>query len=362
MYIKRLLLLLFVYCCLAACSKGGNEQPVTPDPEPPVVNPPIEPADGGLDTLGKWTWLDDSKNAVSGNQVLFWNADTGYVVNTQFHPSAGLKATFDGGKTWLPDEGKFSVYSVTAWSKMYLKDGATAIVYARYIPGNIRALYEPYYLKMDFAANGAAGTNLLQFRYTNFIQDVQYMDTTRYILERGGALHMISTHVWNTYTFNLEDNASTVYFTDVEKGWVGTESGKLFATTDRGKTWNNQLTAPTGVVLFDVTFADKNNGWIVTNSNLIYRTVNGGTTWDKIQIPGPAATSTEVNYYSRNIVMDSNTHGIINVGNAIYETKDGGATWQRSGRTGKDTIEWLSYDKKNTVWAATSHGLLKLVL
>jgi len=362
MYIKKLLLIVSVYGCLAACSKGGSEQTAPPAPEPPIVNPPEEPADGGLDTLGKWTWLDDSQNAVSGNQVLFWNADTGYVVNKQFRPSAGLKATFDGGKTWLPGESKFSVYSATGWSEMYLKDGATAIIYAKYIPGSIRAQYEPYYVKMDFAANGASGTNLLQFRYTNFIQDVQYMDTTRYILEFGGALHMISTRIWNTYEFNAEDKASTVYFTDVEKGWVGTESGKLFGTADRGKTWSNKLTAPVGVVLFDITFTDKNNGWIVTNSNLIYRTVNGGTTWDKIQIPGPAATSAEVYYFTRNIVMVNNTHGFINIGNAIYETKDGGLTWQRSGRTGKDNIEWMSYDKKNTVWAVTAHGLLKLVL
>lgn len=355
---KRFLLLVISCLSLFACSKESTDNVQPTNPQPPVALPPV--ADDGLDSLGNWKWASDSINQVGGSQIVFVNVDTGYILNTYFVPSAGLKATYNGGQTWLPDKDLYHILNTTAYSRLYMYNGESGILYGQYVPSRIASMYEPYLIKFDFTSpNVFSGRNLFGGNAYAFIQDIQKLDNTYFVLTHVGTLYILKTRA-ETYDFNPHDDAISVYFTSAEKGWVGTEHGKLFATADGGKTWKEKLSEEEDLVLFDIVFRDAANGWIVTNSNILFRTSDGGENWQKLNIPVPAEYKI-VYDFSRDLVMVSPTRGFINVDHEIYETLDGGSSWVRSCKVaGAWNINSISFDKKNTVWAVTNDRLLKL--
>src|SRR5262249_6749294 len=82
------------------------------------------------------------------------------------------------------------------------------------------------------------------------------------------------------------------------------EHGKIFRTTDAGKTWIEQ-NSHTLVPLLDVAFVDSSNGWAVGEGGVILHTINGGyssvttpfVTLPNVELfPNPAGTSITVNY------------------------------------------------------------------
>jgi len=67
--------------------------------------------------------------------------------------------------------------------------------------------------------------------------------------------------------------------------WFGTNSGRIFKSTDRGHTWAVQETGLGDI--YPLVFKDENNGWLQTYDADgyfidMYRTTDGGATWNNI--------------------------------------------------------------------------------
>jgi photosystem II stability/assembly factor-like uncharacterized protein len=53
-------------------------------------------------------------------------------------------------------------------------------------------------------------------------------------------------------------------------------------STDAGSTWTTRTVFPVGNIIYDIrslAFSDENNGWVASNNGRIYRTTNGGDSW-----------------------------------------------------------------------------------
>ncbi|WP_298160673.1 hypothetical protein [Brevundimonas sp.] len=90
-----------------------------------------------------------------------------------------------------------------------------------------------------------------------------------------------------------------VVFVDALTGWYGNGAGKLFKTTDGGRSWTQILDRP-GTFVRALGFVDTDLGFLgnigpdyfpgVTDATPLYRTRDGGASWEAVTIDGPAVT------------------------------------------------------------------------
>ena len=71
---------------------------------------------------------------------------------------------------------------------------------------------------------------------------------------------------------------NSVFFLNRSLGWVVGTNGRIYATTDGGRSWSPRASSVTNT-LFDVYFADPQRGFAVGESGRIIETADGGQTW-----------------------------------------------------------------------------------
>lgn len=123
-----------------------------------------------------------------------------------------------------------------------------------------------------------------------------------------------------------------ILFLDKSKGFVVTNDGKIYMTTNKGVTWTLQYTNPTpDQPLFQILFMDANVGYVVGGSNgcggtgcippggLILKTTDGGNNWTKVFTGSQAFAS-----------IASNNSGdlfTVTITNGILKSTNGGINW-----------------------------------
>jgi photosystem II stability/assembly factor-like uncharacterized protein len=137
------------------------------------------------------------------------------------------------------------------------------------------------------------------------------------------------------------------YFIDAQQGWavglvwskgfggndpsIPAYEGAVFATTDGGRTWQQQpISPPKGGIdglrwaVNDVVFRDKNRGWIVCDAGMIFSTDDGGATWRPMVAKG-------VDYQRVTFLDDQFGWASYKYGNGpwgVAVTSDGGHRWR----------------------------------
>jgi photosystem II stability/assembly factor-like uncharacterized protein len=98
--------------------------------------------------------------------------------------------------------------------------------------------------------------------------------------EDGGA-------TWTAWTVLPEESAteSSLWFMDANTGVLRAYDGKMFRTTDGGKTWAG--VSGQGEAKSDLAFADAQVGWMIYYRKMTY-TANGGKSWLSRDIAFPA--------------------------------------------------------------------------
>ncbi|HEY6953550.1 MAG TPA: S8 family serine peptidase, partial [Bacteroidota bacterium] len=119
---------------------------------------------------------------------------------------------------------------------------------------------------------------------------------------------------------------------DSLRAWVGTGDGRIYATTDGGTSWTNQVYPPPQSPFIDgIKFFGSLNGYALGdpatgNQFVILHTTNGGSTWTHMT-GEPVGLSGEAGWNNSFWWTDS-LHGWFGTNKSrIWRTVNGGATW-----------------------------------
>jgi len=155
---------------------------------------------------------------------------------------------------------------------------------------------------------------------------------------------------WELQSCDTCQRLNAVTFIDPDHGWtVGTS---IYATTDGGQNWLEQLYDTSGFFLKSVHFLDTQEGWIVGIKNgegIILHTINGGENW-----------SYELrDKYFYSVHFKDNETGLIAASEGtILFTQDGGTTWEEQS-SGTDNILYsVFYSDEGQGYAAGGFGTI----
>jgi photosystem II stability/assembly factor-like uncharacterized protein len=88
-----------------------------------------------------------------------------------------------------------------------------------------------------------------------------------------GATHC--RHPWGHAPKKPSIKLYDVHFVSATTGWVSSDGGKIYKTSNAGVTWDTQTTPSTGVV-HGLHFLDANTGWAVGEKGMVVKTIDGG--------------------------------------------------------------------------------------
>jgi photosystem II stability/assembly factor-like uncharacterized protein len=158
----------------------------------------------------------------------------------------------------------------------------------------------------------------------------------------GGQNWQVASVILPEATRYLPAAAAYLNFIDEQTGYLSIKLqsssafslGRLFATRDGGRTWE-QRSLPLGEA---VTFLDTQRGWVAggPGGSELYHTLDGGRTWQPQSLPLPFS-STQGQFYIGLPVFHNPAEGslpVTLVGPAprlqVYLTQDGGESWSLS--------------------------------
>jgi len=157
-----------------------------------------------------------------------------------------------------------------------------------------------------------------------------------------------------------DDNLEDVHFPDENTGYIvsqydvsnGLRYGKVLKTTDAGETW--QITADGNFGrLTSVYFTDVNTGYMLGGYGKIYKTTDGGILWDTL-------VNNYDSYLNEIVFVNPNTGFIAeeSANGAILKTSDAGLTWTTVYENG-GAVRGIHFVDENTGFAILSNSILK---
>lgn len=145
----------------------------------------------------------------------------------------------------------------------------------------------------------------------------------------------------------------SVDFVNKNYGWMS-GSGRIRYTTNGGKHWSSSFFSQ---ILFydglDICFSDTLNGWVVCAGGKIYHSSDGGKSW-RAQQSGTEAWLTNIEMLNENLgwVVGGVFAGV------ILNTTNGGKTWSRQWSDPSFELSGLHVIDSLEVWAAGTNNLL----
>lgn len=119
---------------------------------------------------------------------------------------------------------------------------------------------------------------------------------------------------------DIRQNLFDTCFVSPTEGWVVGDLGRVFKTTDGGKTWERQQVSGRWPFL-GISCLDGKQAWISSTNGRVFKTADGGATWSEQQTP------VKRNLFKIVFVNPQRGTAVGDFG-AIVHTEDGGATWQ----------------------------------
>ncbi|MEI6823271.1 MAG: YCF48-related protein [Bacteroidota bacterium] len=248
--------------------------------------------------------------------VCFTNANTGYVVGS----NGTIKKTTNAGNTWTP---------ITSYTTSWLKSIDFVNLDTGYVTG-ANSILKTTDAGNTWLPSGSTHLTNVFFTTQNIGYGVYETSSTIYKTYDGGT-------TWTTLTSGTTDWLQSIFFTDVNTGYVVGYNGTIRKTTNAGGTWT-ALTSGTGQFLNSIYFTDANTGYIASKDGIL-KTTNAGSSWTKL-------TSGTTSSLSSIYFTDANTGYILGnyYNSTIFKTTDAGNSWTE--------IFSIPYD-----YSTTSHNL-----
>ena len=142
--------------------------------------------------------------------------------------------------------------------------------------------------------------------------------------------------IWNDVTGNLGHAEMPVCIAavDANRAWIGGDAGKIYATTNGGASWSEQVYPGTQTkYIVGLWFFDPDNGYAlgihtpeVPDANTILRTSNGGATW--AHLANEPVVGQRENGNLNKFWWTDRDHGWFPTNyDRIWRTTDGGGSW-----------------------------------
>jgi photosystem II stability/assembly factor-like uncharacterized protein len=173
--------------------------------------------------------------------------------------------------------------------------------------------------------------------------------------------------VWTNVTGNLSNqDLYCIFALDANRAWVGTGSGKIFATTNGGASWAEQVYPGTqspfinGIWIFPngVGYAEGDPASSPAGRFNVLKTTNFGQSWAHLTNE-PVGSSSEYGYNNSFWCTDVNRIWFGTNASRIWRTTDGGATWLSSASGATDSYA-VSFKDNNNGLVAHSTGTVRL--
>lgn len=165
---------------------------------------------------------------------------------------------------------------------------------------------------------------------------------------------------WTEQSVGGEDDLNAITCADNNTCWAVGDNGLLLRTIDGGKVWTRKVLGPKFVDLNAVEFVNRKLGWIVGDNGLVLRTKDGGVTWESSKVLlscEPQCGEWGEPLFSLRFVSDQ--VGWVASQEEIGRTTDGGATWTVVSVNDQDrglSIMGIAANDSEKVWAVNEHG------
>ena len=141
---------------------------------------------------------------------------------------------------------------------------------------------------------------------------------------------------------------NSFWWSDAQHGWFGTNSDRIWRTTDGGTTWTSASTGSTNS--YGVAFNDAETGYAVHDNGYVARSTDGGQTWGAVNL----STTDQM----AAVTCVSGAHAAWAVtASEPFHTRDNGATWvAETLYPFLGGITHVSFADTADGWAVTSNG------
>jgi photosystem II stability/assembly factor-like uncharacterized protein len=121
----------------------------------------------------------------------------------------------------------------------------------------------------------------------------------------------------------VSGHLNCVFFLNDTLGWVGTQSGKIYRTTDAGYTWSlMQSGQGTGNYITAIQFVDTQTGYASCyGGGMMLKSTDGGLTWQNVGPAGQTVLIRSLHFYDTQLGVG------VGSGGEVIRTTDGALTW-----------------------------------
>ncbi|MBN8570417.1 MAG: T9SS type A sorting domain-containing protein, partial [Ignavibacteria bacterium] len=249
-----------------------------------------------------WSVLNIVTTTDYYSRMNFVNANTGYVY--KYYPDdADVLKTTNAGASWQ----KLYINSNDSINIVFFLNENTGWAAS----GTSKIFYRTSNAGVSWAELPYTGAQALGCFFLNANTGWYNTSSWLYKTTNGAA-------TWEIVTQNLFTPANLTFFNE-SSGYYTGESG-IFFTTNSGVNWQRKLAYPWGFV-FQASFININTGYVSTNYGRIYKTTNFGNNWNEL-----SRAVGDINGYSEVSFANVNT-GWISGYKIFSKTTDGGTSW-----------------------------------
>ncbi len=140
----------------------------------------------------------------------------------------------------------------------------------------------------------------------------------------GTILHSADRTSWEVQASGVDENLSSIYFVNSQKGFCVGYHGTVLRTEDGGKRWA-KVAVESAYYLTGVHFVDEKTGFIVGEFGTLLATSDGGATWKAVRLGNGKmdVIFNDVDFF------EGKSGWVVGEFGTVMRTVDGGRTWRQ---------------------------------
>lgn len=154
------------------------------------------------------------------------------------------------------------------------------------------------------------------------------------------------------YTKEYYVNDISVFFLNDKEGYVGTEDGEIFYTSDGGRTWETRLEG-SWKEFRKMNFTSKVKGFATVDWGDLVKTIDGGRSWTAVDLSALGWNTRVQDFWFKN-----DNEGFLVLQYKFYKTLNGGETWIEVTNVSVGDVTRIKFFNENLGYLYGSSGIL----